>query len=151
MRRTLLTLSRFLLATTFAVGVTACSSGISLDEPIEGPVWWLTRLNDQPIAPGNEPQRDPQVTFERSSGRVSGSGGCNRITGAFTRTGSTLRIGQMASTRMACVDAARSNTEAQFVQALQTTTSYRLAGPDRLNLLNANGQTVAVLSSAPSR
>lgn len=151
MRMHFLPLSRLLLAATFALGLTACGSGISLDEPIEGPVWWLTRLNDQPVAPGGEPQRDAQVAFDRSSGRVSGSGGCNRISGTFTRTGSALRIGQLASTRMACVDPARSDTEAQFVQALQTTASYRLAGPGRMNLLDASGRTVIVLSSAPSR
>ncbi len=144
-------LPRRALVALAALSLAACGSGISLDEPIEGPVWWLTRLNDQPVAPGNEPQRDPQVTFDRSSGRVSGSGGCNRIAGTFTRTGSALRIGQMASTRMACADAARNDTEVQFVQVLQTTASYRLAGPGRLNLLDANGRTVAMLSSAPSR
>ena len=42
MRFTIHPLSSFIFAALFAAGITACGSGISLDEPIEGPVWWLT-------------------------------------------------------------------------------------------------------------
>lgn len=151
MRSTIHPLSSFIFAALFAAGITACGSGISLDEPIEGPVWWLTQLNGQPVGAGREPQRDPQVAFDRNSGRVSGSGGCNRLSGSFTRTGSALRIGQLASTKMACADAARGVVEAQFLQVLQAAATYRLAGPDRLVLLDEGGRTLALLSSQPSR
>ena len=123
--------------------LTGCGSGISLDEPIEGPVWRLAQLGDEPIAPGGE----AQIQFDRSSGRVSGSGGCNRVSGSFTRSGITLRIGQLASTRMACADPVRGANEAQFISALQTTASYRLAGPGQLALLDASGRTVATLNA----
>ena len=142
---------RALVGATFLASLAACGSGISLDEPIEGPVWWLTQLADQPVAPGREPQRDPQVAFERSSGRVSGSGGCNRMSGTFARSGSNLRISQLGSTRMACADPSRTETETLFFQALQSTASYRLAGPGRLALIDAGGRTVALLSTQPSR
>ena len=68
------------------------------------------------------------------------------MTGSYTRTGSALRIGQLASTRMACTDPARGATEAQFLAVLQGTASYRLA-PGRLTLLDANGRTMATLTS----
>ncbi|MGJ3702208.1 META domain-containing protein [Variovorax sp. AFSI2.2] len=131
-------------ATALAAALSACGSGISLDEPIEGPVWRLAQLGGEPVAPGG----DAQIQFDRSSGRVSGSGGCNRVSGSFTRSGVTLRIGQLASTRMACADPVRGANEAQFVSALQTTASYRLAGPGRLALLDASGRTVAMLNAA---
>ncbi|QGW84639.1 META domain-containing protein [Variovorax paradoxus] len=123
--------------------LSGCGSGISLDEPIEGPVWRLAQLGNEPVAPGG----DAQIQFDRSSGRVSGSGGCNRVSGSFTRSGSALRIGQLASTRMACADPVRGANEAQFISALQTTATYRLAGPGRLALLDASGRTVATLNS----
>ncbi|CAA2099515.1 META domain-containing protein [Variovorax paradoxus] len=138
-RRTALPVFAALLGALLA----ACGSGISLDEPIEGPAWRLVQLGDEPIAPGS----DAQLQFDRSSGRVSGSGGCNRISGTFTRSGSTLKIGQMASTRMACLDPTRGANEAQFIAALQSTASYSLAGPGRLALLDARGRTVALLNS----
>jgi len=133
-----------LAATALLATLAGCGSGISLDEPIEGPAWQLVQLGEEPVAPGN----GAQVQFDRSSGRVSGSGGCNRISGSFTRTGVALRIGQMASTRMACADPVRGANEAQFISALQTTATYRLAGPGRLALLDASGRTVATLNSA---
>ena len=134
-----------LLASALAAG---CGSGISLDEPIEGPVWQLEQLGSELIEPSSDPRRNAQIQFDRSSGRVSGSGGCNRVSGSFTRSGITLRIGQLASTRMACADPVRGANEAQFISALQTTATYRLAGPGRLALLDASGRTVATLNSA---
>jgi len=127
--------------TALLAALTGCGSGISLDEPIEGPVWRLAQLGDEPVG-----QSDAQIQFDRSSGRVSGSGGCNRVSGSFTRSGITLKIGQLASTRMACADPTRGANEAQFLSALQSTASYRLA-PGRLALLDAGGRTVAILSS----
>ncbi|SEK71055.1 Heat shock protein HslJ [Variovorax sp. YR750] len=136
-----------LAAAALTTALTGCGSGISLDEPIEGPAWQLVQLGDEPVAPGS----GAQVQFDRSSGRVSGSGGCNRISGTFTRTGVALKIGQMASTRMACTDPTRGANEAQFISALQSATSYRLAGPTRLALLDASGRTVALLNSGGGR
>ncbi|ATA57324.1 META domain-containing protein [Variovorax boronicumulans] len=133
-------------AALLLTALTGCGSGISLDEPIEGPVWRLVQLGDEPIAPGG----DAQLQFDRNSGRVSGSGGCNRVTGSFTRAGVSLKLGQMAATRMACADPVRGANEAQFLSALQNTASYRLA-PGRLALLDASGRTVALLSNGTTR
>jgi heat shock protein HslJ len=105
------------------------------------------QLGDEPIAPDS----GAQVQFDRSSGRVSGSGGCNRLSGSFTRAGISLKIGQLASTRMACLDPTRGANEAQFISALQNTASYSLAGPGRLALLDAGGRTVATFSSVGAR
>jgi len=133
----------FLLAATLLSG---CGSAVSLDEPIEGPVWRLSQLGSEAVAPGGDPRRDPQIQFDRS-GRVSGSGGCNQVSGAFVRNGSALQMRQLASTRMACADPAAGAKEAQFFAALQATASYRLSGPSQLTLLDAGGNTVAMLTS----
>ena len=136
------------LATTLiALAATGCGSGISLDEPIEGPSWRLVQLGDEAIATGTEPQRDAQIQFDAASGRVSGSGGCNRVSGTYQRTGYALRMSQLASTRMACADPQRSADETQFFAALQTTASYRFQGPARLTLLDAGGRMVAMLDA----
>ena len=139
-------------ATVFAAALlSACGSGISLDEPIEGPVWRLEQLGDQAIPPGNDPQRDAQLQFEGGSGRVNGAGGCNRVSGLYQRSGYSLRLSQLASTRLACADAARTATETQFFAVLQTTASYRLETPARLSLLDANGRTLATLGRPAPR
>lgn len=133
-----------LLAAALLAG---CGSGISLDEPIEGPVWRLEQLGDDPVAPSADPQRDAQLRFDRRNGQVTGSGGCNRVTGTFQRSGSALKMSQLAATRMACADPARGANEAQFFAALQSTTSYRLQGTSRMTLLDSGGRTLAVLSA----
>jgi len=130
-----------------ALLVSACGSGVSLDEPIEGPTWRLEQLDGEAVAPSGDPQRDAQLQFDRRSGRVSGSGGCNRVSGSFERSGSTLRMSQLASTRMVCADPARGVSESQFFAALQATASYRLQGSARLSLLDASGRTIATLTS----
>ncbi|VTU33421.1 META domain protein [Variovorax sp. SRS16] len=144
--------SLFLTAALLACALTTgCGSGINLDEPIEGPVWQLDQLGDMLIEPSSDPQRIARIQFDGSSGRVSGSGGCNRISGTFQRSGSALKLSQMGATRMACADEATRINESQFFAALQSTASYRLQGRSRLALLDANGRTVATLSagSAP--
>ena len=134
---------------TLGLALSGCSSGISLDEPIEGPMWRLAQVGDVQVPPGPDAARDPHVQFDLQ-GRISGSGGCNRLSGGFTRTGTQLRLSQLGATRMACADATRTATETAFFQALQTTASYRLAGPGQLVLLDAGGRTLARLD-APTR
>lgn len=136
-----------LLLVGIVTAVSACSS-VSLDEPIEGRTWRLANLAQQPVLPGADPQRDPQVVFD--AGRVSGSGGCNRLNGSYSREGSRLLIGSLMATRMACADGQRGALEARFVAALQSTAGYRLHGSE-MDLVDAGGQTLATFSSAPLR
>ncbi|OUL99564.1 META domain-containing protein [Variovorax sp. JS1663] len=145
---------RFLSLTTALVAsalMSGCGSGINLDEPIEGPIWQLEQLGSELIEPSSDPRRNAQIQFERSSGRVSGSGGCNRVTGTYERSGSTLRLRQLGATRMACPNEAANINETQFFAALQATASYRLQGNSKLSLLDANGRTVATLSNGSAR
>jgi putative lipoprotein len=137
-----------LLASALAAG---CGSGISLDEPIEGPIWQLEQLGSELIEPSSDPRRNAQIQFDRSSGRVSGSGGCNRVSGTYERSGSMLRLRQLGATRMACPSEAVNINETQFFAALQATASYRLQGNSKLSLLDANGRTVATLSNGSAR
>jgi putative lipoprotein len=137
-----------LLASVLATG---CGSGISLDEPIEGPLWQLEQLGSELIEPSSDPRRNAQIQFDRNSGRVSGTGGCNRVSGTYERSGSTLRMRQLGATRMACPSEAVNINETQFFAALQATASYRLQGGSKLSLLDATGRTVATLSSGGMR
>jgi heat shock protein HslJ len=150
MRPSMLRLARLFTGTLVLAAVSACGSGISLDEPIEGPSWLLVQVGDQPVGAGGDPRRDAQIVFDRD-GRVSGSGGCNRFSGGFTRTGSRLQMSQLAATKMACLDGTRTANEMQFLQALQTAASYRLVGPGRMLLIDANGQTLVTLTGGSAR
>ena len=70
--------------------------------------------------------------FDRD-GRVTGSAGCNRLTGAWTSGGGeALSIGPLATTRRACPGPPGvMDQETAFLAALARVTTYRLDG-DRL-------------------
>ncbi len=88
---------------------------------------------------------DAQPQFDGS--RVSGSGGCNRVSGPYQRTGHRLTIGPLAATRMACIEPERGAMESSFFAALQATTGYSRLG-SQLTLLDDSGRTLAVLTAA---
>jgi len=126
------------------IALAGCSS-VSLDEPIEARTWRLVNVYGTEVSPGADASADAQVVF--SNGQVSGSGGCNRITGSYQRTGASVKIGPLAATRRACTDATRTQVESSFLAALQGTTHYSVVGSDLL-LIDGGGQTLAKLSSA---
>ena len=78
--------------------------------------------------------------------RVSGSGGCNRFTGPASVAAGAVRIGPLASTRMACPGGAM-EAEARFLSALERARGARLEA-GRLQLLDAAGAPLLRLSRA---
>jgi len=135
-----------LVGLLLAATVAGCASGVALDEPIEARSWRLTSLNGQALAPASDPARAAQVQFD-GNGRVTGSGGCNRLTGSYQRNGAQLKIGPLAATRMACIDPAQGQLESQFLAALEATTRYSIVGGE-LVLIDSRGQTLARLGAA---
>jgi heat shock protein HslJ len=60
-------------------------------------------------------------------GKLSGNSGCNTYTGAFTITGDQIKIGPLATTRMACPQEIM-DQETLYLAALQTAATYRIEG-----------------------
>jgi heat shock protein HslJ len=74
-----------------------------------------------------------------TNGRVSGSAGCNQYFAAYTLDGPSMRIGAAGATRRFCAEPdGMMNQERLYLEALQTTATFRLNG-DRLELRTANG------------
>ena len=84
--------------------------------------------------------REPYLVLEARSRKVTGFGGCNRINGTFERSGDALRLGPLASTRMACPGG--SFDENQFLAALEATRSWRVLGTE-LTLFDEQGAVAA--------
>ena len=72
-----------------------------------------------------------------ADGAVSGSGGCNRMTGRAKIDGQAIGIGPLATTRKACVPALM-DQERKFLAALEATRAYRFDGAV-LRFLDASG------------
>jgi heat shock protein HslJ len=113
---------------------------------LENRDWRLVELHGQPAVPSTG-MREAGLRFGSDSLRVSGSGGCNRIAGTYTRDGDRLTFGPMLSTRMACADARLNRQEVEFLGAIQATTRYEITR-DTL-ILARDGESLARLAPAP--
>ena len=126
------------------VSLGGCAGSVSLDEPLEGTPWRLVQIDGQSVAGAANPQAEPRVQFDAGTQRMSGSGGCNAISGNYRRSGSVLRIGPVMSTRRACADAGFNALETRFVAVLENTSGYNIRGA-QLTLMDARSMPLAVL------
>ncbi len=99
---------------------TAAATQVSLP----GTEWVLTDLAGTPALPGGK----ATLAFPEA-GRVAGNGSCNRFTGSVVISGDTLKMGPLASTRMACVDNDVSKQEDAYFKALNAATRYAYQDP----------------------
>ncbi len=106
---------------------------------LENSYWKLTRLQDQPVTVAAQ-QREPYLILRPEDHRLSGSGGCNRLTGSYRLEGARLTLGQVASTMMACLDGMA--TEHAFLQALNRVETFEILG-EHLELFDAGGAMLA--------
>jgi heat shock protein HslJ len=95
--------------------------------------WKLVELNGKPVT---NLKREPWFILGAKDGRVSGFGGCNRFTGAFTldEAASRIRFSQMATASMACI--AGMEEEDALHEVLRNVDNYSLSG-DTLTLNRA--------------
>lgn len=84
---------------------------------------------------------DQYIQF--SEGRVAGHSGCNRFTGGYALDGETLKLGPMASTKMACAPDQMEQEQAWF-QMLDKVRGYE-ATHLVLKLKAADGKVIATL------
>lgn len=114
------------------------------DPALDAVRWTLLRVGEHVVSAGTRPA---YLEFARApQPRVSGSSGCNRLTGGFSLDGAQLRFLQVAGTRMMCPDGMA--LEQAFLNALAATRNHRI-GEGRLWLLDERGEVLAELA-APS-
>lgn len=141
---------KILLKTTalvlIAVLITGCCACRSYQKksrrPLTGTEWQLIKLGGKSITPE---AGTFTITLLAQDHRIAGVGACNRLMGSYEEgKKGALKIGQMASTMMACPGM---DLEQEFTKALQSTTHYDMDGPTLL-LLN-DGEIQAVLQAKP--
>lgn len=125
--------------------VSACMSTSAVGEPppvLDRTAWVLAALPERPLPAGFV------ATLRFDADRVAGSDGCNRFSGPWRASGSSLGFGpRMGATLMACPDATAAAATA-FGRALSATASYRIdAGA--LVLLDGAGRPLATFSAQP--
>jgi heat shock protein HslJ len=105
--------------------------------------WHLATLNHAPAVPADAANR-PWLQFNDKAKTFQGSGGCNSISGPYTRSAALMHFGRMISTARACTDAAVNQQEQAFKFALQNVDRYEVRA-DTL-VLSVGADAVAYLS-----
>jgi heat shock protein HslJ len=125
------------------VPVTAPSAGTA-SASLENTTWTLVDVGGEaarPIGSG----AGPTLRLDAAEKRASGNAGCNQYGGSYTLSGSSLRMGPLASTRRACVDEALTRQETAFLRALDETRSWRIN--DNTLILSSESGPVARLTA----
>jgi len=115
--------------------------------PLSGPTWHLVSYNNGKqavvsVAAGT----DPTIIFG-ADGTTWGNATCNQFNGRYDANDGTIKIGPLASTRMACPTAEQQDQEAAYLAALEATTTYAITGGE-LELRDAAGALQASFIAA---
>jgi heat shock protein HslJ len=107
--------------------------------PLEGPWWGLVTYSD---AGGNTVEVLPgtEVTAQFLDGNVGGTAGCNNYFASYEVDGSSLTVGVVGSTMMACAQDIM-DQEAAYTTGLAASASYAIEG-DQLQIAGVDGQTL---------
>ena len=146
------------------IGMAACSTTPSLNQAGElqakadistsNPLKILTASRWELIQPMDgssttvNSELRPALQLDASTQRFSGNDGCNRIMGSYQADMTSLKFGQVASTRMACIPG-NETVSRNFSDALNRTTAYRFES-DYLILLDNKGDKLITLRKAGS-
>jgi heat shock protein HslJ len=110
------------------VELTSCGAmkGLTVSLDSLNGEWTITELNGIAVVPAAG-QELPTLTFDTTTGSVSGNAGCNRVTGSFDTTAKkgTIDLSKMAATRMMCQDM---TMEQNVLKAIAQVKGYRKAG-----------------------
>ena len=107
--------------------------------PLKDTHWALISLNGADVAANSKGEK-PYLLLDSKSRRVSGSGGCNRLTGTYEAKANRLTFGMMASTMMACPTGM--DIERAFTEALGKATTWKITGQE-LEIFDSSGKRLA--------
>jgi heat shock protein HslJ len=122
------------IATVFplllAAGCASQPAATTETRPVQSPAvdlagtsWKLVDLGGTPTLPGVE------VTLEfPEAGKASGRASCNRFMGSVEISGTSIKFGPLAATKMACIDDAANAQEVRYLDALQKAERFAFDG-----------------------
>ena len=122
-------------ASPHAAGTAPAAAGAPLRETY----WKLVQLGDKTVADGDQ-QNEANLIFHTAENRVTGSGGCNRLTGTYMADSHALRFNGVASTRMACIHGME--IEMAFLGALEKVRTWKITN-QQLELYDAGDKLLA--------
>lgn len=133
---------KLLRSLAIAAFVLTAASAMS-KPPVETPTGkWLA----EDIRGGGVLDRVESVLELAPDGQVTGSGGCNRMSGRAEITGDRITFGPLLSTKMACAPAVMAQ-EDKFFAALNQAAAWRVdRAQHKLFLVDGAGQLLVTLA-----
>jgi len=104
--------------------------------------WILIELDGKKVNDAELQNERPRLEFNSVEKRVAGGAGCNQFSSACTIAGSTMKIGVMAATRMACPG----DLEDRFLKALGAINEFKI---ENLSLYLKEGNTTKMMLRRP--
>ncbi|MEZ4768260.1 MAG: META domain-containing protein [Caldilineales bacterium] len=126
-----------LLCLVLAALVSACGGAT----PLTGTAWTVSALSGVSVDP-----TVPMTGVFGSDGQLTGSGGCNNYTAAYTTSGKDLTIESPVSTTMACTETV-DQQESEYFYLLENSSTYEIKG-STLTIKDSTGQTILEYTSA---
>jgi heat shock protein HslJ len=117
--------------------------GAAAANPLEGE-WNVTGYNTGTQAVTSPIAGTTLTATFAATGEVGGNAGCNSYSGPYKLDGTSLTVGPLATTMMAC-DQKIMDQETAFLTALQTPTKVETSGAT-VTLRDASGATQVILS-----
>jgi putative lipoprotein len=138
------------ILTIFSMTISGCSSGSDNSKSqkmntsktaLNDTKWMIQTLNGSRVLIP-EGGKEVFITFS-NDGNANGSSGCNTFNGKAEVSGSAMKLGPMATTRMMCPD--QMDTERDFLAALNNTVSYSISG-NTLSIMDASKNVLATFT-----
>jgi len=136
---------RMTFAWPLLAGLMACAQPPASGAPpaLVGTEWRLEDLNGSAVL-----DRARATLAFPEAGRVAGSGSCNRFFGTYTLMQDRIAIGQLGSTRMACVGPV-GEQEARYLAALQKAQGVRIEGRTLFIAVEGQARPLRFVRSQP--
>lgn len=125
------------------------SVGVTYGEPeeeeevkLEDHLWLLETIAGQPPIPGT------LLFAEFEDGKIAGLAGCNEYTGGYETSGSSIQIGELATTRKFCEEPEGTmDQESSYLGSLEAVRAYRI-DDQRLKMADESGAEILVYRAA---
>jgi heat shock protein HslJ len=113
-----------------ALGLSGCVTlgGGSAPVVLEGTLWRLVRIDEQPIVAPPDARVWPQFRITSADAVVRGATGCNTFSGPYRADGTRVGFGPLATTEGACADASLADQERRMLDILASADGYRIQG-----------------------
>lgn len=131
-----------LIALLCAAAGAGCSTAPAAPD-VHG-AWVIEQARSEPIID----KRRARLVLGRD-GRLSGHNSCNAMNGSFTLEGDRIRIGPIATTRMACAELQREQ-EDRILSALELAVTARVRPDGLLEIRDADGRGLLRATRAPA-